>query len=150
MPFLYYLVFFGVLATGFVANAFLHGGDAPTVAAVGRVTTDTTPLEKLQREISIRRGVIPPQQEEHIDVKVSPIAPITVQTETATVAPEKLVSASTHTDGVGTESAGEVGTEPKSAAPVKRGRRKEASKCGPGGCGAKEVRSVWSNADQVP
>ncbi|MFM9850662.1 MAG: hypothetical protein ACKVP3_26485 [Hyphomicrobiaceae bacterium] len=150
MPFLYYLVFLGVLATGFVANAFLHGGDAPTVAAVGRVTTDTTPLEKLQREISIRRGVIPPQQEEHIDVKVSPIVPITVQMETATVVPERTLTGETRAADANSDNAQPVVAQPEQAAPVKRTRHKEADKCGPGGCGAKQARSTWSGGDTSP
>jgi hypothetical protein len=150
VPFLYYLVFLVMLVTGFVANAFLREGDTQSVAAVGRVTTDTTPLEKLQREISIRRGVIPPQQEEHIDAKISPAAPIAVQTEAAAAVPEKLVSNSARADEVSTESSGVVGIAPEPVAPAKRARRKEASKCGPGGCEAKPARSVWSNTDQLP
>lgn len=150
MPFLYYLVFLVMLVTGFVANAFLRGGDTQSVAAVGRTTTESTPIEKLQREISIRRGVIPPQQEEHIDAKISPTAPIAVQTEVAAAVPERLVSNSARADGVSTESSGVVGIESEPAAPVKRARRKETSKCGPGGCAAKQERSVWSVADQAP
>jgi len=150
VPFLYYLVFLVMLATGFVANAFLRGGDAQSVAAIGRTTTDSTPLEKLQREISIRRGVIPPQQEEHVEVKISPAAPISVQTETATAVPARLLSTGARTDDASAESSGAVSAEPEPAAGTKRARHKETSKCGPGGCGAKQARSGWSGADQSP
>jgi hypothetical protein len=148
VPFLYYLVFLGVLATGFVTSAFLHRGDTPTVAAVGRVTTDTTPLEKLQREISIRRGVIPPQQEEHIEVKISPTAPISM--ETATVTPEQTVTGEIRAGEANSDTAQPAAAQPEHAPPAKRTRHKEADKCGPGGCGAKQARSVWTGGDQSP
>ncbi len=148
MPFLYYFGFIAVLVTGFVASAFLRGGETPTIAAVGRANSDTRPLEKLQREIAIRRGVIPPEQEEHIEVKISPIAPVAVQTETATVSMERPVVG--EAKGEEAIADGALPASVQQASPVKRTRKKEAEKCGAGGCGAKQARSVWSNADQVP
>jgi hypothetical protein len=137
-----------MLVTGSVASAFLRGGETPTVAAVGRANSDTRPLEKLQREIAIRRGVIPPEQEEHIEVKISPIAPVAVQTETATVTVERPVVSEARAEEVQADSA--PPTSVQQATPAKRTRKKEAEKCGPGGCGAKQARSVWGNADRMP
>lgn len=151
MPFLYYLVFLAVLASGFVANAFLHGGKAPTVAAVGRVTTETTPLEKLQREISIRRGVIPPPQEEHAETSISPAGPIPAQTETAAVTTGRVVAGeSSVVEDANSGSAQFTTVQPELATPVKPVRAKQAAKCGAGGCGATQARSVWSDADRTP
>jgi hypothetical protein len=149
VPFLYYFGFVAMLVTGSVASAFLRGGETPTVAAVGRANSDTRPLEKLQREIAIRRGVIPPEQEEHIEVKISPIAPVAVQTETATVTVERPVAGEARAEEVQADSA--PPTLVQQATPAKRTRKKEeAEKCGPGGCGAKQARSVWGNADRMP
>lgn len=146
MPFLYYFGFVAVLATGFVASAFLRGGETPTVAAVGRANSDTTPLQKLQREIVIRRGGIPPEQDEPVEVKIMPIA---VQTETATVTPAKP-AISEIKEEVKVDSATPVDVQPNQAAPVKRTRHKEAAKCAPGECQGKQPRSVWTAADRQP
>ena len=146
MPFLYYFGFVAVLVTGFVASAFLRGGETPTVAAVGRANSETAPLEKLQREIAIRRGVIPPEQEEHIEVKITPIA---VQTETAAVTPAKPATSDIKEEAKA-DSATPVDVQPKQAAPVKRTRQKEAAKCASGECDAKQARSVWSASDRLP
>lgn len=151
MPFLYYLVFLAVLASGFVANAFLHGDKAPTVAAVGRVTTETTPLEKLQREISIRRGVIPPPQEEHVETSISPTGQVPAQTETAAVTTGRDVAGESRVvEDANSASAQATTAEPKLATPVKPVRTKQAAKCGAGGCGATQAHSVWSAADRAP
>jgi hypothetical protein len=146
VPFLYYFGFVAVLVTGFVASSFLRGGETPTVAAVGRANSETTPLEKLQREIVIRRGGIPPEQEEHVEVKIMPIA---VPTETATVTPAKP-AISEIKEEMKVDSATPVDVQPKQAAPVKRTRQKEVAKCAPGECEGKQARSVWKAADSLP
>jgi hypothetical protein len=146
VPFLYYFGFVAVLVTGFVASAFLRGAETPTVAAVGRANSDTTPLEKLQREIAIRRGVIPPEQEEHVEVTIPPIA---VQTETAAVTPAKPATSEIK-DEAKADNVTPVDVQPKQAAPVKRTRQKEGAKCAPGECEGKQARSVWGAADRLP
>jgi hypothetical protein len=146
VPFLYYFGFVAVLVTGFVASSFLRGGETPTVAAVGRANSETTPLEKLQREIVIRRGGIPPEQEEHVEVKITPLA---VPTETATVTPAKP-AISEIKEEMKVDSATPVDVQPKQAAPVKRTRQKEVAKCAPGECEGKQARSVWKAADSLP
>ena len=146
MPFLYYFGFVAVLVTGFVASSFLRGGETLTVAAVGRANSDTTPLEKLQREIVIRRGGIPPEQEEHVEVKITPIA---VPTETAAVTPAKPATSEIKEEAKA-DSAAVSAVQPKSAARVKQMPRKETANCGPGGCGATQARSIWSDTDRLP
>lgn len=147
VPFLYYLGFIGVLATGFVVSAFFRGGETPTVAAVGRANSETAPIQKLQREIAIRRGVVPPEQEEHVEVKISPGAE---QTETAAVTPARPVIIEAKAQEAKADSATPVDVQPKPAAPVKRTRQKEPAKCAPGECEAKQARSVWSASDRLP
>jgi hypothetical protein len=146
VPFLYYFGFVAVLVTGFVASAFLRGAETPTVAAVGRANSETAPLEKLQREIAIRRGVIPPEQEEHVEVKIAPMA---VQTETAAVTPARPATSEIKEEAKA-DSPEAAAVQAKPAARVKQMARKETAKCGPGGCGAQQVRSVWSDADRLP
>jgi hypothetical protein len=146
VPFLYYFGFVAVLVTGFVASAFFRGAETPTVAAVGRANSETAPLEKLQREIAIRRGVIPPEQEEHVEVKITPMA---VQTETAAVTPARAATSEIKEEAKA-DSAEAAAVQAKPAARAKQMPRKETAKCGPGGCGAQQVRSVWSDADRLP
>jgi hypothetical protein len=147
VPFLYYLGFIGVLATGFVVSAFLRGAETPTVAAVGRVNSDAAPLQKLQREIAIRRGVVSPEQEEHVELTVYPGAE---QTETAAVTPARTAISETKAEQVKADSAPAVDVQPKQAAPARRTRPKEAAKCAPGECETKQARSVWTASDRLP
>ena len=147
VPFLYYLGFIGVLATGFVVSAFIRGGETPTVAAVGRANSETAPIQKLQREIAIRRGAIPPEQEEHIEIKISPIAD---QTETAAVTPARPVISEIKAEEPKADKAQPAAVQPKPATSAKHAPRKDTAKCGSAGCGAKEARTVWSDADRLP
>lgn len=146
MPFLYYLGFIGVLATGFVVSAFLRGAETPTVAAVGRAKSETAPLQKLHREIAIRRGAVPPEQEEHVEVKVYPGAE---QTETAAVTPARTATGETKVEAVKATTEPAV-IQPKPVTSVKQMPRKDTAKCGPSGCVAKQARSVWNDADRLP
>ncbi len=143
VPFLYYLAFMAVLAAAFVGGAVVHTG-TPGTAAVATLRTgaDSTPLEKLHREIAGRRGNLPAHHDGQAPVTVSTPAPSKPQTVSALQAPDALL----------TDDAPRASTvEPVAETPVrKRHPRRADSKCPDGQCAADKARAGLRTGDSSP
>ena len=143
VPFLYYLAFMAVLAAAFVGGAVVNTG-SPGTAAVGTLQTgaDTTPLEKLHREIAGRRGNLPAQQDGQAPVTISTPAPSKPQTISAIQSPDAHLADDA-------PKASSVEAVPETPAKKRQPRRAD-SKCPAGQCAAKEAHVTARIGDSAP